>query len=1767
MFPSRRVRIRSLLFSADAGRGAIRRLGLSAFVLLGLAVPVSTSVVSASTRPSAPPGRARMAPQVRRQRQRALGELRRHDRATQHHRASTLARRERTRSRFAYRHLGAAAALAADRAAFGNTAFAPAFSAVRPAAHVRLVRQVGPTAELVTDTETDKKSVLESSLPLQSSIATGHPAPVDLSLTDQGMNLTPRNPVHPLLIGQQLTAGFSFPRSDFGIHLEGASDSHALTEDAGAFFPNAATDTDFQVNASPFGAETLVDLRSPASPQRFVMSVDLPPGASLIRSVSTHPIPGDPPRSISIVLGSMTLGYVYPPVAYDADGTPIPTDMSFEGNNIVLRVLHRTRDLHYPAVLDPLVAEYDNSSSSPPWASQHGIQQITYPQYGYTFGQVIDDPNYWASGLYASMPTNHAFGQLDHAQWNFTPPRDAQLNEYELWGWTHYYIKNESYAYTGMSIGDSINDTWESNFRGLSTNPSADLPNGQAYTNSFTGLHATYCYRVAYGGCDNTSTRGNPNDVAVVGIGAYDATPGATYVLTPTSPPVPHVTLDGIGLYLGDQYAPGFSSVPSSSGWTNDSGSLTHTVSTTATDRGLGLSSISLLGAGDGTHTFSIASGTLSNGCNTNAGRSTCNTSQPETFNFRLNEGTTALSLSDSDVAGNTTNSSSWSMKIDRSAPSTPALSGTLYTQRNGWLGSGGSELTLTVHGTDSVSGVSGFNVHTDVAGSSSTDSAVSCANPCSGTYGASYARRSDAAQQTITISDRDAADNTTSAPSFSVKTDHSTPAIANITQTGLPSTWTDDQDNPIQSTVTATDPESGVHHVTLRAPGMPDQTHSFGCTAAFATPCPATASTSFSYGPTASDGSYQLPEGDDVISATAYDATGQASPASNWHLKIDRSGPTIAFSGPLYDNSNQVQSGGSPVQVNVTATDGTANVPASGVESLQVLVDGDEVAYNEQSCASGSCSMTQSPTIVPSDYAGGSHVVEAIATDQLGHETTSDMTFTTGPCCSRTTTTWGSSITYYGAPTTDMAYADASGDGSADAISRNKLTGDVEVGVSDGAGSFTASTRWGSWPIGYDFRSTDVNGDGNADILGRDPQTGLVYAGISDGSSFAPPVVWGTTNPSDEYYLAEMSGTGDDGEQLGSDLITRNTSTGDVSVAEANGTGWDPSELAANAAPSLRLAFADANGDGLDDLITYDPSSKQVQVGLSDAGSFATPAAWGISANSDPQFADVNGDLMADLISRSSTGEVDVQSSDSASFTAASGWGSFGTSYDLNLADTNGDGEQDVLGRSTLGDLAVSLSNMAPPLGVPADATPDAGIIDDVEDPTVPDPAGALTSTDDPTPVAYTASTPKMQLMWADDGQLLGSNRDQSLQRIKQAGATIVRLDVYWGHWQADTPGAPTGYRADIEATVNAIKTDGMTPYLTLTGAGYDVEINNHPTNVFQPGGSDGYSGNPDITVANYASFVSEVVSDPALSDVHLYSIWNEPNTGTFLKFDCGDNISRHTADLYRALYQAGYNAVKNNKPSARVFIGELSENGQHGRTACSGTRKDRHSWTTIQFLDHVASSTSDPLYTNGVAWHAYQHYTPPGKRSNRETGIWHITDMQNKITSLYGSKGSRRLTAIVLDKKTGKPVAARPGLFITEFGLFNRPRSKSYKDWPKSYQTETQRYSWYRQALSRARKPPHGRGARAFLIYETAEEPPQYTDGITAKDNLGGFDTGLLNSVAPTRPGDEPLLSPYGTRPYGKGGPQPRRAYCGIVRWSAANGLLAPGTPCPPT
>jgi hypothetical protein len=217
------------------------------------------------------------------------------------------------------------------------------------------------TAQLVSAAG-DPVGTLVSTVPLttDSSANTG----IDLSLesqpdgalvaTDPRVDVEiPEDGSDPATVGE---AGIAFSPA-------GADASQAIRRSGRVLYPSIDTDTDYILQPMEQGLEAFWQLRSSDSPETLRLQYKLPAGTTLVERVA----PGDA-ASVTIVRDGQAIGGIKPPSGVDAAGQPVELSMGVVGDDVVVKVNHRSQELQYPLLIDPLTMSWTGTN----WAQGSG---------------------------------------------------------------------------------------------------------------------------------------------------------------------------------------------------------------------------------------------------------------------------------------------------------------------------------------------------------------------------------------------------------------------------------------------------------------------------------------------------------------------------------------------------------------------------------------------------------------------------------------------------------------------------------------------------------------------------------------------------------------------------------------------------------------------------------------------------------------------------------------------------------------------------------------------------------------------------------------------------------------------------------------------------------------------------------------------------------------------------------------------------------------------------------------------------------------------------------------------------------------------------------------------------------------------------------------------------------------------------------------------------------------------------------------------------
>jgi Cellulase (glycosyl hydrolase family 5) len=173
-------------------------------------------------------------------------------------------------------------------------------------------------------------------------------------------------------------------------------------------------------------------------------------------------------------------------------------------------------------------------------------------------------------------------------------------------------------------------------------------------------------------------------------------------------------------------------------------------------------------------------------------------------------------------------------------------------------------------------------------------------------------------------------------------------------------------------------------------------------------------------------------------------------------------------------------------------------------------------------------------------------------------------------------------------------------------------------------------------------------------------------------------------------------------------------------------------------------------------------------------------------------------------------------------------------------------------------------------------------------------------------------------------------ADRADVLVRVAKAHATIVRATANWSQIASTEPRKAAdsfdpAYRfEDIDELVRNAQMNGLTVMLTIWGT---------------PGWANGgkapnYAPDRMSDLHDFARAIADRYSGrhPGLPFVGHYTVWNEPNSGTFLAPTFSPDGSPVAPRVYALMARAAYYGIKAANPMAEVAVGQTSSRG-HAR------------------------------------------------------------------------------------------------------------------------------------------------------------------------------------------------------------------------------------------
>jgi hypothetical protein len=353
-----------------------------------------------------------------------------------------------------------------------------------------------------------------------------------------------------------------------------------------------------------------------------------------------------------------------------------------------------------------------------------------------------------------------------------------------------------------------------------------------------------------------------------------------------------------------------------------------------------------------------------------------------------------------------------------------------------------------------------------------------------------------------------------------------------------------------------------------------------------------------------------------------------------------------------------------------------------------------------------------------------------------------------------------------------------------------------------------------------------------------------------------------------------------------------------------------------------------------------------------------------------------------------------------------------------------------------------------------------------------------------------------------------------------KALGIEVARIHVRWVSI-APAPGArhaPDSFRASdpgdlhynwgaIDHAIGLLKAAGIEPLLAVTGSG-PLWSSSAPSL-----GNPRYRPDP----RKYAAFATAVARRYG-DVVNEYIVWNEPNQAGWLQpqFTCRrGRCTPESPHIYRRLFTAGADAIRNVDPGAQVLAGALAPraNGDpHSRNTAMRPLTFLRAFGCVD--DHYQEMRRGPCRgfrparVAGIAYHPHGVLRSPSQANPErdEAAIADLGRLEAVIDRVRAHRGLRCTCTGLIP------------LHLTEFGYQTNP--------PDPYQgvALALQARWLQEAAYRAWRDPR---VKTLVQYEWRDDPLQ-VNGRGARA-YSGWQSGLLFSDSRPKPALEAFANPF--------------------------------------
>lgn len=165
----------------------------------------------------------------------------------------------------------------------------------------------------------------------------------------------------PVTLPMEATEPAELSGSGVAVVPADADPATAVKRSDRLLYPSIGTDVDYVLAPTETGVESSWIVRSIDSPQELRLDYRVPEGGRLERIVAPD---GQDQVAIKDAAGDM-VAIVRPVYAVDAAQRPVPASMTVNGDQVVVRVEHRSDDTLYPVYVDPVTESWQGAE----WAN------------------------------------------------------------------------------------------------------------------------------------------------------------------------------------------------------------------------------------------------------------------------------------------------------------------------------------------------------------------------------------------------------------------------------------------------------------------------------------------------------------------------------------------------------------------------------------------------------------------------------------------------------------------------------------------------------------------------------------------------------------------------------------------------------------------------------------------------------------------------------------------------------------------------------------------------------------------------------------------------------------------------------------------------------------------------------------------------------------------------------------------------------------------------------------------------------------------------------------------------------------------------------------------------------------------------------------------------------------------------------------------------------------------------------------------------------